>query len=284
LKKRLQTDWFALVLFAPGVLVLLPLIGACLMLVRYSFNDWDPMLAMVPAWTLDNYFYVFTDPAQIKGLITTLRISLIVTVACLFIGYPVAIAISSAGRYRGLLMFLLVTPMLTDVLIRAYGWMVILGPNGPINSLLMTTGVSAGPVRLMYTELAVVLELIHENIPFMILPLAAILERINPALNDAAMNLGASPTRTFFHVTLPLSRPGIVAGTLLVFALSASAFVAPLVLGGGNVSVMTTLMQQTMLTTLNWPQGAAQSVVLVGLVLVLLATYGWVLSKGRREA
>ncbi|WP_162918227.1 ABC transporter permease [Taklimakanibacter deserti] len=284
MKTRLQTDWLALALFTPGILVVAPLVGACFMLVRNSFNDWDPMLTMVPAWTLKNYFYIFTDPAQIKALITTLRISLTVTVACLFIGYPVAVAISRTGRYRGLLMFLLVTPMLTDVLIRAYGWMVILGPNGPVNSLMTAAGVWTVPKRLIYTELAVVLEMIHENIPFMILPLAAVLERINPALNDAAMNLGASPARAFFHVTLPLSRPGLIAGTLLVFALSASAFVAPLVLGGGNVSVMTTLMQQTMLTTLNWPQGSAQSVVLVGLVLILLAIYGWVLSKGRRVA
>ncbi|MER9353830.1 ABC transporter permease [Mesorhizobium sp. M0514] len=284
MKTRLKTDWHALALFAPGVLVLVPLVGACCMLVRYSFNDWDPMQAMVPTWTLKNYFFIFTDPAQIKGLLTTLRISLTVTLVCLIIGYPVAVAISRSGRYRGLLMFLLVAPMLTDVLIRAYGWMVILGPNGPVNSLMTATGLWAQPKRLIYTELAVVLELIHENIPFMILPLAAVLERINPALNDAAMNLGASPARAFFHVTLPLSRPGVIAGTLLVFALSTSAFVAPLVLGGGNVSVMTTLMQQSMLTTLNWPQGSAQSVVLVGLVLILLTTYGWVLSKGRRVA
>lgn len=254
------------------------------MLVRYSFNDWDPMQTMIPAWTLKNYFFIFTDPAQIKGLLTTLRISLTVTLVCLVIGYPVAVVISRSGRYRGLLMFLLVAPMLTDVLIRAYGWMVILGPNGPVNSLMTATGAWAQPKRLIYTELAVVLELIHENIPFMILPLAAVLERINPALNDAAMNLGASPARAFLHVTLPMSRSGIIAGTLLVFALSTSAFVAPLVLGGGNVSVMTTLMQQSMLTTLNWPQGSAQSVVLVGLVLILLTIYGWALSKGRRAA
>lgn len=282
MKTHPKTDWQALVLFTPGVLVLVPLIGACCMLVRYSFNDWDPVQTMVSSWTLKNYFFIFSDPAQIKGLLNTLRISLTVTVICLVIGYPVAAAVSRAGRYRGLLMFLLVAPMLTDVLIRAYGWMVILGPNGPVNSLMTATGAWAQPKRLIYTELAVVLELIHENIPFMILPLAAVLERINPALNDAAMNLGASPARTFLHVTLPLSRSGIIAGTLLVFALSASAFVAPLVLGGGNVSVMTTLMQQTMLTTLNWPQGSAQSVVLVGLVLVLLTFYGWVLSKGKR--
>ena len=254
------------------------------MLVRYSFNDWDPMQAMIPAWTLKNYLFIFTDPAQIKGLLTTMRISLTVTLVCLVIGYPVAVVISRSGPYRGLLMFLLVAPMLTDVLIRAYGWMVILGPNGPVNSLMTATGAWAQPKRLIYTELAVVLELIHENIPFMVLPLAAVLERVNPALREAAMNLRASPMRTFLHITLPLSRSGIVAGTLLVFALSTSAFVAPLVLGGGNVPVMTTLMQQSMFTTLNWPHGSAQSVVLVGIVLMLLLFYRRALAGGRRAA
>ncbi|TIW14750.1 MAG: ABC transporter permease, partial [Mesorhizobium sp.] len=94
------------------------------MLARYSFNEWDPVRTMVPAWTLEHYVFIFTDPSQLKSLLRTLRISLTVTVVCLVIGYPVAVAISRAGRYRGLLMFLLVAPMLTDVLIRAYGWMV----------------------------------------------------------------------------------------------------------------------------------------------------------------
>jgi putative spermidine/putrescine transport system permease protein len=107
----------------------------------------------------------------------------------------------------------------------------------------------------------------------MVLPVAAVLERIDPVLRDAAMNLRASPLRTFLHITLPLSVPGIIAGTLLVFALSMSAFVAPLVLGGGNVPMITVLMRQTMFATLNWPRGAAQSVLLVGIVLALLLLY-----------
>jgi ABC-type spermidine/putrescine transport system permease subunit I len=274
----------SLVLLAPGLLILVSLLAACVILLRYSFNVWDPVRAMVPAWSLKNYFYILTDPAQFSALLTTLRISLIVTVASLLLGYPVAVAITRAGRYRGLLMFLLVTPMLTDVLIRAYGWIVILGPAGPISNLLVATGIWASPPRLIYTELSVVLELIHEMIPFMVLPLAIVLDRINPALREAAMNLRASPLRTFLHVTLPLSRSGITAGTLLVFALTTSAFVAPLVLGGGNVPVMTIFMQETMFTTLNWPRGAAQSVVLVSLVLILLMFYRRALAGGRRPA
>jgi len=282
LKKRPEITWSALVLLLPGVLILVSLLAACVILLRYSFNEWDPVRTMVPAWTLNNYAFIFTDAAQLHGLLNTLRISLVVTVACLLIGYPVAIAITRAGRHRSLLMFLLVTPMLTDVLIRAYGWIVILGPNGPINSFMAVTGIWPYPHRLIYTELSVVLELVHVNLPFMVLPLAAVLERVNPALREAAMNLRASPTRTFLHVTLPLSRSGIIAGTLLVFALSTSAFVAPLVLGGGNVPVMTTLMQQSMFTTLNWPHGSAQSVVLVGLVLMLLLFYRRALAGGRQ--
>jgi ABC-type spermidine/putrescine transport system permease subunit I len=284
LNGRRENTWTALILLAPGLVVLVSLLAACAILLRYSFNEWDPARTMVPAWTLENYVYVLTDSAQLGALLTTLRISLIVTVACLLLGYPVAIAITRAGRYRGLLMFLLVTPMLTDVLIRAYGWIVMLGSAGPINSLMVAAGIWSTPRRLIYTELSVVLELIHEMIPFMVLPLAAVFERINPALREAAMNLRASPARTFLHVTLPLSRPGIVAGTLLVFALSTSAFVAPLVLGGGNVPVMTVLMQETMFTTLNWPRGSAQSVLLVCLVLVLLLFYRRALARERRPA
>jgi putative spermidine/putrescine transport system permease protein len=160
----------------------------------------------------------------------------------------------------------------------------MLGSAGPINSFMVATGIWPAPRRLIYTELSVVLELIHEMIPFMVLPLAAVLERINPALREAAMNLRASRLRTFLHVTLPLSRPGIIAGTLLVFALSTSAFVAPLVLGGGNVPVMTVLMRETMFTTLNWPRGSAQSVLLVCLVLILLLFYRRALAGERRPA
>jgi putative spermidine/putrescine transport system permease protein len=274
----------AAALLAPGLLILASLFAACLILLRYSFNDWDPVRTMVPAWTLQNYADLLLDPAQQRALVTTLRISLTVTLACLLLGYPVAVAITRAGRYRGLLMFLLVTPMLTDVLIRAYGWIVMLGQAGLVNTVMTGIGLWSAPRRLIYTELSVVLELIHEMVPFMVLPVAAVLERIDPALRHAAMNLRASPLQTFLHITLPLSVPGIMAGTLLVFALSMSAFVAPLVLGGGNVPMITVLMSQTMFATLNWPRGAAQSVLLVGIVLVLLLLYRRALAAGRAAA
>jgi putative spermidine/putrescine transport system permease protein len=163
--------------------------------------------------------------------------------------------------------------MLMDVLIRAYGWIIMLGREGVVNAAFGALGVWDEPRRLVFTELAVVLELIHELIPFMVLPIANVLERMNPAYAEAAMNLKAGPLRTFAYVTLPLSLPGIVAGTLLTFALAMSAFTAPLVLGGGNVLTMTMLMRQNMFTTLNWPLGSAQSIALVAIVLTLLVAY-----------
>jgi len=259
-------------LFLPGGLVLGSLLATCVILLRYSFDRWDPAHSMVPGWTLANYVRLVTDPVMGRALMTTLRISLVVTIACLVLGYPVAYGIARSPR-RHLLTFLLITPMLMDVLIRAYGWIVMLGQDGLVNTLMTGLGLWAAPRRLVFTELSVVLELIHELIPFTVLPIANVLERIDPQLGEAAMNLRAGPVRSFLHVTLPLSLPGVVAGTFLTFSLAMSAFVAPLVLGGGNVVTLTMLMRQSMFTTLDWPLGSAQSVLLVVIVLAMLALY-----------
>jgi putative spermidine/putrescine transport system permease protein len=268
----LKTAWFP-VLFIPSGFILLSLLATCVVLVRISFYSWSSGHPMQPDWTLSAYRTLLTDPVVRKAFVTTLRISVIVTAVCLLIGYPVAVGIARAGRWRPFLIFLLITPMLMDVLFRAYGWIVMLGQRGVINGLMTGLGFWERPQQLLYTEFSVILELIHELSPFMVLPIASVVERINPALREAAMNLKAGPARTFFHITLPLSIPGIVAGTLLTFALSMSAFVAPLVLGSGNVVTMTVLMRQSMFTTLNWPLGAAQSVTLVVLVVGMLAVY-----------
>lgn len=267
-----------LVLFAPGAVVMASLVVACLVLVRYSFNAWDPAGTMVPAFTLASYERLFTDPVLRMALANTVRISATVTVICLVVAYPVALGIARS-RWRNLLVFLVVTPLLTDVLVRTYGWIILLSQNGPINAAMTGLGVWDSPRRLLYRELAVVVELVHELIPFMILPIANVLERLDPALREAAMNLRAGPARTFLHVTLPLSAPGLLAGSLLVFALAMSAFSAPLLLGGGRVTTMTILIQQQMFTTLDWPRGSAQSILLVAVVLLILAGYRTLLRR-----
>jgi putative spermidine/putrescine transport system permease protein len=271
-----------LLLFAPGAAIIASLVLACVVLVRYSLNTWDPVRTMVPDVTLANYARVLGDPVLRRALGNTLRISAIVTACCLVIGYAVAYGISRSRR-RDLLVFLLITPLLTDVLVRTYGWIVMLSQGGPVNVAMTRLGLWQGPRRLLYTELAVVLELIHELIPFMVLPIANVLERLDPALREAAMNLQAGPARTFLHVTLPLSVPGVLAGSLLVFALAMSAFSAPLLLGGGRITVMTILIQQQMFTTLDWPRGSAQSILLVVVVLAILGGYRAFLRRASGE-
>lgn len=266
-----RLPWAGL-LFVPGGIIILSLVFACLILLRYSLNLWDPVRTMVPAWSAANYLAFFRQPVLGRVFLNTLRISVIVTGVCLVIGYPVAYGISRSPR-RNLLVFLLIAPMLMDVLIRTYGWIVLLSQRGLVNVLMTGLGLWGAPRRLIYTDLSVILELIHELIPFMVLPIANVLERIDPALREAAMNLRAGRARTFLFITLPLSIPGLVAGTLLTFALAMSAFSAPLILGGGNVMSMTILIQQQMLTTLNWPLGAAEAVVLVLVVVAILAVH-----------
>jgi ABC-type spermidine/putrescine transport system permease subunit I len=272
--------WMSIaLLLGPAALITASLLVASLIIVRFSFNTWSAARGMAPAWTLANYVAFASDPFHYKAFLTTLRIGLIVTVTAILLGYPVAYLLA-VSRRKHLLLFLIVLPLMMDVLVRAYGWIVLLSRSGLVNRVFVGTGMFARPMQFLGTETAVVLELLHEVLPFMILPIAGVLQRIDPALREAAVGLGAAPFTAFLRVTLPLSLPGLLAGTLLTFSLAMSAFVAPLVLGGGRVPMMSILIQQQMTMLLNWPAGAAQAVVLVALVSLLLLGYARVLREG----
>ncbi len=260
-------------LLAPAFAISASLLGACLVILRYSFNAWSSTGGMTPAWTLEHYVAFVSDPFHYKVLVTTLRVSLVTTGLAVLLGYPVAYLLS-VSRRKHLILFLVILPLLMDVLVRAYGWIVLLNRNGLVNRGLVRTGLIERPISFLGTETAVVLELLHEVLPFMILPLASVLQRIDPALREAATGLGASAATAFWRITLPLSVPGLLAGTLLTFSLAASAFVAPLILGGGRVPMMSILIQQQMTALLNFPAGSAQAIVLVLLVSLLLIGYG----------
>ena len=271
--RRRRRRWAPrLALFVPAVAVTGSLLIAFLIILRFSFNTWSPATGMATTWTVTNYVAFLSDPFHYKALFITLKISVIVTAIGLVLGYPVAYLLS-VSRRKHLILFLIVLPLLMDVLVRAYGWIVLLSRSGLVNRALLQAGLVERPVQFLGTETAVVLELLHEVLPFMILPIAGVLQRIDPALREAAVGLGGSRLTAFFRITLPLSLPGLLAGTLLTFSLSMSAFVAPLVLGGGRVAMMSILIQQQMTMLLNWPAGAAQSIVLVILVSGLLLGY-----------
>ena len=271
------------VLLVPALAFLTFLLIAAGFLLRYSFNSWSPTTGMTSAWSLGSYVKFFSHPYFVGALLKSMRLALLVTVIALLIGYPVAYLMSVSPRYRNLITILVVAPLIMDVVIRAYGWIVLLSSGGLVNAVIMALGLSEEPIKLLYTQWAVVAELLHETLAFMVLPIAAVLQKIDPSLREAAGTLGATRWRIFWLVTLPLSVPGVLAGTFLVFALGMSAFVGPLILGGGNVTVMSLVIRDQIGVTLDWPLGSAMSIVLVLLTLVLLFFYGRLMQAGVRR-
>jgi putative spermidine/putrescine transport system permease protein len=262
-----------MMLLTPAVLVSLPLVLALIFILRFSFDKWSATTGTISDWTAANYVNFFGDSFNYRVLDATFRVALVVTALALLLGYPLAYLLATTQRKR-LVLFVITLPLLMDILVRAYGWVVLLSGNGFVNRTLRTLHLIDTPIRFIGTETAVVLELLHEVIPLMVLPIARILEQLDPAVIEAASGLGASPTSVFIRVVLPLSIPEIVAGPLLSFGVAMSAFAAPLILGGGRVPMISISIAQQMTSLLNWPAGAAQAVILLVIVSLLMACYG----------
>lgn len=265
MSKRLSVT----LLTAPALILLLGvfLIPMLLMLLL-SFQD-DQQ-----AFTLANYSLFFQDTFYLDILWRTIRVSLWTVLATLVLGYPVAMFMAQAtGKMRGIVTMCILAPHLISVVIRNFGWVVVLGEKGWINETLIALGIIDTPLRLLYNELGVVIGLTDSFIAYMVLALATSMYAIDPSLNKAASILGASRARAFFSVTLPLSLPGIVAGTTLVFSLSMSAFVTPALMGGTSVKVIPVLAYEQIMSTLNWPLGAALAFLLLGSTIVLVSLY-----------
>jgi mannopine transport system permease protein len=228
----------------------------------------------VPAATLEHYARVFDEPVYLRVLWRTIRIAALVTAICLALGYPLAVAMA---RARGVALLLLAAcvmlPLWTSVLVRTYAWTVLMRRNGLINDLLIALGFTDTPVRLLYTEGAVVVAMAHVLLPFMVLPLWTALRAIPPDYARAAAILGARPWRSFVEVTLPLSLPGVASGSLMVFLLALGFFVTPALVGGPQQMMIATLISQQVRELLNWPFAGALVGCLLLLTLVLVAIF-----------
>lgn len=223
--------------------------------------------------TLENYRQ-FADWLYIKVFLFSLLIAVLTTVICLLVGYPFAYVMSRAPRrWRNALLILVMVPFWTNFLVRTYAIMLLLRSEGLINSFLRSIGLIDQPLNLLYTPGAVVLGLVYGYLPFMILPLYASIEKFDFSLVEAAQDLGASARRVFLRVMLPLTMPGVVAGSILVFIPSVGAFVTPDLLGGGKVVMIGNLIQQQFLTARHWPFGSAISFVLMAIVLASTLAY-----------
>jgi putrescine transport system permease protein len=219
--------------------------------------------------TLDNYLRLFTDRLYADAFLSSIRIAAVSALIALLIAYPMAYAIARANeRVRPSLLMLVVLPFWTSFLIRVYAWTGLLNSNGLINVLLLKLGVIDHPLPLLHTEFAVHLGIVYSYLPFMVLPIYGVLERLDWTLLEAAADLGARPLRAFLRVTLPLSMPGVIAGLLLVFIPALGEFIIPELLGGPDTLMVGRVLWTEFFSNHDWPFAAALAVVM--LVAVLL--------------
>jgi spermidine/putrescine transport system permease protein len=246
----------------------------------YSFLTRGPYGQLVWEFTLNNYVRVF-DPLYLSILWRSFLLAAVNTVLCLLIGYPFAyyIARREDARLRNILLVLVMVPFWTNFLIRTYAWRVILGNDGPINTVLIALGIIREPLPLLFNNGAVIVGLVYGYLPFMVLPLYAAIERIDFSLMEAAADLYADGRQAFVRVLLPLTMPGVVAGSILVFIPSLGAFVTPDLLGGAKTVMIGNLIQSQFLTARDWPFGSAFSMLLM--VAVLGATLIYFRRGGR---
>jgi putrescine transport system permease protein len=215
-----------------------------------------------------NYLFLLRDPLYWKAYLGAIRYAAIATVVTLLAGYPLAYGIARAPvRWRGLLLMLVILPFWTSFLIRVYAWIGLLKENGIVNHMLMSLGLIDAPLHLINNDFSVILGLVYAYLPFMVLPLYAQLEKLDPALGEAAADLGARPIRAFWQVTLPLSMPGIAAGILLVFIPAVGEFVIPDLLGGPNTLMIGKILWDEFFTNHDWPTASALAIAM----LLLLA-------------
>lgn len=221
-----------------------------------------------------NYLMFFQDTYYLEILGRTISLSLYTVTCTLLLAYPVAMFMArTQGKLRGLVTMLILCPHLISVVIRNFGWVVILGDTGWLNTMLLKVGIVETPLRLLYNELGIVIGLTDAFIAYMVLAIATSLYTIDASLYKAASILGATRLQSFFHITLPLSMPGVFAGITLVFSLSMSAYVTPALMGGTSVKVIPVLAFEQIMSTLNWPLGAALAILLLSSTVVLVTLF-----------
>jgi spermidine/putrescine transport system permease protein len=235
-----------------------------LLIVLYAFTEHGNAL-MAFRFTLDNFFKFF-DPVFIKVLFKSLEVAIITTIFCILIGYPIAYIISNTSeRVQTLLILLITLPMWINMLVRTYAWISILSDGGILNSIFEFLGLP--PIKMMYTDFAVMLGMVYNFLPFMIISIYTVLAKLDKALIHASHDLGANPVQTFLRIVLPLSMPGVISGITLVFLPAVSTFVIPKFLGGGQYMLIGNLIENQFITVGEWNFGSAISLIMAMIIM-----------------
>jgi spermidine/putrescine transport system permease protein len=238
--------------------------------VEWTFYHWN--YGRILGWAdglIEEY-----DPVYLVIFLRSLRLALVTVALCLVVCFPVAFWVSRLSpRWKTFFLFLITLPFFASLIVRLYAWVMILKPAGALNQGLMWLGLIDTPLEIIFTERAVVTGMVYIMVPFMFLPLYASIEKLDPGLLEASQDLGATQTQTFLRIILPLTMPGIVGGSIIVFIPSLGNFIVPDVLGGAKVLMMGNLVEQQFLSARNWPFGATLAMLIMATVLVLLLIY-----------
>lgn len=282
LHRRLSESWRSLVVGVPYIWLLLFFLVPFLIILKISFASsliarppYTPLWEWASDGTLQisllfsNYQFLIEDPLYIVGYLNSLKIAAVSTLLCLIIGYPIAYGIArSTPATRNVLLLLVILPFWTSFLLRIYAWMGLLNKQGVINNVLVGLGILDQPITMMNTEFAVYVGIVYSYVPFMILPIYVNLEKMDMSLVEAAMDLGSRPSRVFLDVTLPLSIPGIVAGSLLVFIPATGEYVIPALLGSPSNPMIGRVLFDEFYTNRDWPLASAVAIVLLLLLVI----------------
>jgi putative spermidine/putrescine transport system permease protein len=264
-----QIPLTGLLLVTPATTFLLAFfILPILQMVTYSVTAHMAQGALVPGLTLENYTRLFRTDLYWIVLVRTLRIAVLASVISVPIAYPLALMLArGSALWSRFIMFVVISPLLVLVVVRAYGWKLILSKQGFLSWTLKSLNLTDAPPALLYTEWAVVIASVHVFLPFLVLPLASAISKIAPQVEEAARTLGASSWTVLWRVIIPLSLPGLAVGITLVFSLTAASYVTPQLLGGNFAAMLGTLVQQQILSVNDWPFGAALATVLLVITL-----------------
>ncbi|WPC72753.1 ABC transporter permease [Vibrio porteresiae] len=271
------TPWF---LCSIGTMIFLIMIITPLVItVLLSFNRYDPNLgAIAGTFTFANFSDIFSDSWYWEIFGRTVWVSFLVTLLCAIIAIPEAMILNRMDRvWRSIMLVVILSPLLISVVIRSFGWSLLLADNGLVNRCLEFFGIPT--VTMLYQQTAVIIALVHVMMPFMLIPLWTTIQKMDPEVENAALSLNASRFKTFYRVLLPQMTPGILSGCLIVFALSASSFVIPGILGGRRFKVVATLIYDQYLSELNWPSGAALALILLLANVLIIVNFNRLLQR-----
>jgi putative spermidine/putrescine transport system permease protein len=261
------------IILAPGlILLILFLVLPLISIIFPTFFD--------GGFTLEHYTSFFMDEYNLSIFWRTIKISLIVTLVCAVLGVPTAYYISqSPKRWRGLLMSLTLFPLLTNSVIRSFAWITILGNNGIINNTLMNIGLISEPLTLLYTEFAIIIGSIYLFLPLMVITLVGVLENIETEIMEAAETLGANRFIAFIKVILPLSVPGIIVGSILVFTGTMTAYTTPQLLGGNRNMMLATFLYQNATALGNWQAASVIALIMIVATIIVMKLFNWIAKR-----